>query len=173
MSFLNTLRTVIESVSHSKLRSLLTILGIIIGVAAVILVLALGTGATQSVMERFRFLGSNQVDIYSVSSHSNPDTKPITFDEALGMEELSLVERVHVSLGGLASAARGWAKLDTSITGILYVPLGILYVPLGILYVPLGILYVPLGILQASLGQFNLKFLYSHFLCVVSSKYRL
>ncbi|MBA7630485.1 Macrolide export ATP-binding/permease protein MacB [subsurface metagenome] len=117
MSFLNTLRTVIESVSHSKLRSLLTILGIIIGVAAVIIVLALGTGATQSVMERFRFLGSNQVQIYSVSSHSNPDTKPITFDEALGMEELSLVERVHVSLGGSGAAARGWAKLDTSISG--------------------------------------------------------
>ena len=117
MSFLNTLRTVIESVSHSKLRSLLTILGIIIGVAAVIIVLALGTGATQSVMERFRFLGSNQVDIYSVSSSGNPDTKPITFDEALGMEELSLVERVHVSLGSSGTAARGWAKLDTSISG--------------------------------------------------------
>ncbi|GAG96621.1 unnamed protein product, partial [marine sediment metagenome] len=68
-------------------------------------------------MERFRFLGSNQVQIYSVSSHSNPDTKPITFDEALGMEELSLVERVHVSLGGSGAAARGWAKLDTSISG--------------------------------------------------------
>jgi len=117
MSFLNTLRTVIESVSHSKLRSLLTILGIIIGVAAVIMVLALGTGATQSVMERFRFLGSNQLQINSASSPGNPDTKPITFDEALGMEELSLVERVHVSLGSSATATRGWAKLDTSISG--------------------------------------------------------
>ncbi|MBA7632636.1 Macrolide export ATP-binding/permease protein MacB [subsurface metagenome] len=117
MSFLNTLKTVIEGLRHSKLRSLLTVLGIIIGVASVIIVLALGTGATQSVMERFRFLGSNQVQIYSVSSPDNPDTKPITFDEALGMEELSLVERVHVALGGAATAARGWAKLDTSITG--------------------------------------------------------
>ena len=117
MSFLNTLKTVIESLSHSKLRSLLTILGIIIGVAAVILVLALGTGATQSVLERFRFLGSNQVVIYPVSSVINPDAKPITFDEALGMEELSMVERVHIALGGPATAARGWAKLDTSISG--------------------------------------------------------
>lgn len=117
MSFLNTLKMAIESLRHSKLRSLLTTLGIIIGVAAVILVLALGTGATQSVMERFRFLGSNQVVIYPVSSVQNPDAKPITLDEALGMEELSLVERVHVSLGGPATAARGWAKLDTSISG--------------------------------------------------------
>ncbi len=117
MSFLNTLKTVIENLRHSKLRSLLTVLGIIIGVASVITVLALGTGATQSVMERFRFLGSNQVQIHSVSSSGNPDTKPITFDEALGMEELSLVERVHVALGGSATAARGWAKLDTSVSG--------------------------------------------------------
>ncbi|MCK4580910.1 MAG: ABC transporter permease, partial [Dehalococcoidia bacterium] len=117
MSFLNTLKTAIESLSHSKLRSLLTILGIIIGVAAVILVLALGTGATQSVLERFRFLGSNQVVIYPVSSVINPDAKPITFDEALGMEELHLVERVHIALGGPATAARGWTKLDTSISG--------------------------------------------------------
>ena len=117
MSFLKTLKTTLESLIRSKLRSLLTILGMIIGVAAVILVLALGTGATQSVMERFRFLGSNQVRINSTSSLTNPDAKPITFDEALGMEELSLVERVHVSLGGSATAARGWAKMDTSITG--------------------------------------------------------
>ena len=119
MSFLNTLKTAIESLSHSKLRSLLTILGIIIGVAAVILVLALGTGATQSVLERFRFLGSNQIVIYPVSPIINPDAKPITFDEALGMEELSMVERVHIALGGPATAARGWTKLDTSISGIV------------------------------------------------------
>ena len=116
MSFLETLKTAIESLSHHKLRSLLTILGVIIGVAAVIMVLALGTGATQSVMERFRFLGSNQVQINSVSSPGKP-AKPITFDEALGMEELPLVERVHVSLGGPATATRGWAKLDTSVVG--------------------------------------------------------
>jgi len=127
MSFLKTLKAAIESLGQSKLRSLLTILGIIIGVAAVIIVLALGTGATQSVMERFRFLGSNQLEIHSVSSSGmmsssasssgNPEAKPITFEEALGMEELSLVERVHISLGGSRIVARGWAKLDTSITG--------------------------------------------------------
>jgi len=117
MSIWETIRTAFESLSHSKLRSFLTILGVIIGVTAVIIVLALGRGATQSVQERFRHLGSNQLDITSRPLPNNPERKPITVEEALGMESLPLVERVRVSLSGTRTAANGWVKLDVNLVG--------------------------------------------------------
>ena len=117
MSIWNTIKTAVESLSHSKLRSLLTILGVVIGVTAVIIVLALGTGAIQSVRERFQYLGSNQLDIFSKLLPNDPRAKPITFEEGLGMESLPLVKRVHVSLSGTRTAVNGWVKLDISLVG--------------------------------------------------------
>jgi putative ABC transport system permease protein len=51
--------TALAALLANKLRALLTMLGIIIGVAAVITMIAIGEGAQQSVMERIQALGSN------------------------------------------------------------------------------------------------------------------
>jgi ABC-type antimicrobial peptide transport system permease subunit len=119
MSIWNTIKTSVESLSQSKLRSLLTILGIVIGVAAVIIVLALGTGATQSVRERFQYLGSNQLKINSRPIQNKAQEKKITVEEALGMEGLPLVKGVHASLSGTRMAANGFVKLDVSLAGTM------------------------------------------------------
>ena len=115
MNVLDTLRTAAEGLWHNGLRSLLTALGIIIGVAAVIVVLALGTGATEAVEATYRSLGSNQVSIQSYSRA--PGADPVTYEEALGLEDLSLVEKVYVSLQTTKTASLGWTKLDTTIEG--------------------------------------------------------
>jgi len=52
-------RTSLEALNANKFRSLLTMLGIIIGVAAVITMIAIGEGAQQAVVERIESLGSN------------------------------------------------------------------------------------------------------------------
>ncbi len=54
-----TLKIALRSLVANKLRSVLAILGIIIGVGAVISMLALGAGAAKSVMERFQSMGTN------------------------------------------------------------------------------------------------------------------
>jgi putative ABC transport system permease protein len=120
MNIWNIIKTAVESLSHSKLRSLLTILGIVIGVAAVIIVLALGTGATQSVRQRFQYLGSNQLEINPRPVQNVSQTKPITVEDALGMESLPLVKGVHVSLSGTRTAANGWVKLDINLVGTMF-----------------------------------------------------
>ncbi len=53
------LRSALRALSANALRSLLTMLGIIIGVAAVITMVAVGHGATQRVQEQMKGLGSN------------------------------------------------------------------------------------------------------------------
>jgi len=52
-----TIQGSLSAIRSNKLRSLLTMLGIIIGVAAVITMIALGTGAQKSVQDRIKALG--------------------------------------------------------------------------------------------------------------------
>ena len=59
MSFMAALRSALRALSANALRSVLTMLGIIIGVAAVITMIAVGQGATERVQEQMKGLGSN------------------------------------------------------------------------------------------------------------------
>jgi putative ABC transport system permease protein len=59
MTLLGTLRVALKALSVNKLRSALTMLGIVIGVAAVITMIAIGAGAQERVAEQIRSLGSN------------------------------------------------------------------------------------------------------------------
>lgn len=59
--FFNAFRLAISAIASNLLRSFLTILGIIIGVAAVIIMVTLGTGTTQQVTSEIKGLGSNLV----------------------------------------------------------------------------------------------------------------
>ncbi len=59
MSFLAAVRSAWRALSANALRSMLTMLGIIIGVAAVITMIAVGAGATARVQEQMKALGSN------------------------------------------------------------------------------------------------------------------
>ncbi len=59
MNFLAALRTAWRALAANTLRSILTMLGIIIGVAAVITMIAVGSGATARVQEQMKGLGSN------------------------------------------------------------------------------------------------------------------
>jgi putative ABC transport system permease protein len=59
MNLLATLRIALRALAANTLRSILTMLGIIIGVAAVITMIAVGSGATQRVQDQMKGLGSN------------------------------------------------------------------------------------------------------------------
>jgi putative ABC transport system permease protein len=59
MNFRESFLTALAALVANKLRALLTMLGIIIGVAAVITMIAIGEGAQKAVIERIQSLGSN------------------------------------------------------------------------------------------------------------------
>ncbi|MFN8446993.1 MAG: ABC transporter permease, partial [Caldilineaceae bacterium] len=61
MSFANTFRTAWEGITLNKLRSFLTTLGIIIGVAAVIIMLAVSAGAEAAISDQINGLGANLI----------------------------------------------------------------------------------------------------------------
>ncbi|HJR35429.1 MAG TPA: ABC transporter permease, partial [Gemmatimonadales bacterium] len=59
-----TIRVAFASIRANKLRAGLTMLGIIIGVGAVIAVVALGTGAQRAIEERIKAMGANLLTVY-------------------------------------------------------------------------------------------------------------
>ena len=65
MNFLTTLRVALRALKTNLLRSILTMLGIIIGVGAVIAMIAVGSGAQERVADQIRGLGSNLIIVMS------------------------------------------------------------------------------------------------------------
>ncbi len=63
MNFINLLKIAIKALSNNKLRGFLTMLGIIIGVASVITMLAIGQGSKESIRAQISEMGSNMIMI--------------------------------------------------------------------------------------------------------------
>ena len=63
MSFLNLLKIAMRALANNKMRAFLTMLGIIIGVASVITMLAIGQGSKQSIQSQIAEMGSNMIMI--------------------------------------------------------------------------------------------------------------
>jgi len=61
IGFVETLRLALTALIRNRSRSLLTMLGVVIGVAAVIVTVAIGTGASSSVADQINGLGSNLI----------------------------------------------------------------------------------------------------------------
>ena len=64
-----TFKVAFQAISKNRSRSLLTMLGIIIGVAAVIMTISAGEGATKQVQDQISGLGTNLLMIYTKSDH--------------------------------------------------------------------------------------------------------
>lgn len=68
MSVLNLIRIALKALRRNKLRALLTMLGIIIGVAAVIAMMAIGEGSKRSIRARLSNMGANMITIMPQSN---------------------------------------------------------------------------------------------------------
>jgi putative ABC transport system permease protein len=71
VNLLATLRVALNALRVNLLRSVLTMLGIIIGVAAVITMLAVGSGAEARIKEQIKSLGSNLMIITAGARTAN------------------------------------------------------------------------------------------------------
>jgi len=89
MNILHQFLEALRGISSNKLRSALTVLGIVIGVAAVIAMLAIGRGAENSISGSIESIGTNLLYVYSgnqnVRDLINP--KPLTLSDALALAD--------------------------------------------------------------------------------------
>ncbi len=122
--FLEYLQQAAQAMISHKMRSFLSILGILIGVAAVIAMLAVGTGAKESIEKQLASLGSNLVlvmpgssRIRGVSSGAGGVTR-FTFQDVAAIEKLTdEVKRVSPSVSGRGQLVYGNKNWSTQVEG--------------------------------------------------------
>src|SRR5512139_2581510 len=82
MNLVQSIIEALESLSSNKLRSGLTILGIVIGVAAVIAMISIGRGAQNSITGSIQGIGTNLIFVFRGGSEEATNPKPITLGDA-------------------------------------------------------------------------------------------
>jgi len=84
MNLLESVRLALEGLLSNKLRSALTMLGIVIGVGAVIALVSFGQGVEQYITRQFQSLGSNLLFVFSAAPPGGGagDIKALTLDDA-------------------------------------------------------------------------------------------
>lgn len=109
------------SITGNKLRSFLTTLGIIIGVCAVVMMVAAGQTVQNIIQERFVSLGANLLIIRSerpkATIKTSGPTTSITLEDALNLRHLRGIETVAPVLSANAQAVRGPNNWSVSVIG--------------------------------------------------------
>jgi putative ABC transport system permease protein len=118
-------RIAVRALRVNKLRSALTMLGIVIGVGAVITMVAVGTGAQARVAEQIASLGSNMIIILSGSTTSSGvrlgsgSQLTITEEDAWAIQrEVTPVEAAAPSMRGGGQVVYGNLNWSTSMQGV-------------------------------------------------------
>ncbi len=119
-----TLKIAVKALTANKMRSFLTMLGVIIGVGAVIAMLAVGTGASQRISEQIQSIGSNLLIILPGSTTSGgvrmgAGTQPtLTLGDAEAIKkECPAVAYVAPILQGAAQIVFGHTNWSTGVQG--------------------------------------------------------
>ncbi len=124
MNFLAALRSALRALAANTLRSILTMLGIIIGVAAVITMIAVGQGATNRVQEQMKGLGSNIMLVIPGGVTSGGVRLGAASGQALSEEDALAIakdiDQVQVAAPSLRTGAQvvaGNTNWNTSVLG--------------------------------------------------------
>lgn len=131
MTFWQAVIEALESLNGNKLRSGLTVLGIVIGVAAVIAMLAVGNGAQATITGSISDIGTNLLFVFSGGpqqggpggppGRSASNTRPLTLGDAEAIADpfaAPSVERVAPAIQGSVTLTFAGETTTTSLTGV-------------------------------------------------------
>ncbi len=111
MSVFETFRTAFQSLRTNALRSILSMLGIIIGVAAVVSVVSVGTGGQQRVMENISQLGSNLITINPAAARGTAGRVQQEAESVFSLPMAAEMERIVPYITNVVPIVNGRALL--------------------------------------------------------------
>jgi putative ABC transport system permease protein len=118
MKFMQSLIEAIESITANKLRSGLTMLGVIIGVAAVIAMLAIGNGAQESILGEIEGIGTNLLFIRPGGDARISEALTLGDMEAIGNSaQAPSIAAVAASVSGNAEVSFAGESTNTMVVG--------------------------------------------------------
>ena len=119
------LRVAVSSLTAHTMRTVLTMLGIVIGVAAVIALVAAGTGAQAQVVSQFQSLGSNLVTVTAMSNFGFSQSGLQQSSRALTMNDVNAIKSLATSVSQVAplysanaTVTYGGSTTSTTINGV-------------------------------------------------------
>ena len=127
MNFYESVRVAIIALAANKLRSILTMLGIIIGVSAVIALMSIGRGVEKFFVEQFTSLGTNLLYVFPGQLSDGPpreggrDRGILTLTDSHAINNpLRVPDVIAVApeVGGNALISRGSSDMDVSVSGV-------------------------------------------------------
>jgi putative ABC transport system permease protein len=119
MGLLETFRTAIESLTTNKLRTALTMLGVIIGVMSVVLLLALGAGVQNFINKTLATAGTNQLFVFPDNSVAGARLTMADYRAIADPANVPGLKRIVPRVSGNLEASAGIAKKNSEIIGTL------------------------------------------------------
>src|SRR6476620_8712996 len=126
MKWKNILSVAMKSILRNRMRSLLTMLGIIIGVAAVIVMVAIGKGAQSQIEEQIGTLGTNVIIAFPNASRTGGVSQGAgTNGGRFTLDDVDKIEKNATLLAGVSPVIRngvqaigGIGNWSTSVYGV-------------------------------------------------------
>jgi putative ABC transport system permease protein len=117
MNLFEIFRTAVESLWANKLRTALTMLGVIIGVGSVVTLLAIGTGVGNNITSRIQSNGTNLLSIQPDNRASS--SARLTADDVDALSKVSQLKAVIPSVTGNSRVVAGLESQSASVNGTL------------------------------------------------------
>jgi putative ABC transport system permease protein len=127
MNIIESIRIALRGLAANKMRAILTMLGIIIGVAAVIALMAIGQGVQNSVTQQIQGIGSNLVIISPGATQQGAvrtaqgSAATLTYEDALALQDFTMapdIAGVSPEFGSSAQVVYGGQNFNVRITGV-------------------------------------------------------
>lgn len=115
MNLYQSIKMALKSILGNKVRSFLTMLGIIIGVSSVITLVSVGQGTTSSITEQLEGLGT---DLLTVNIMGRGATTSLTYEEVKSLSEIQGIKAVSPVINGSATVKKGTINDTYAIEGI-------------------------------------------------------
>jgi putative ABC transport system permease protein len=134
MNIPNLVRIAVRALQRNKLRAFLTMLGIIIGVAAVIAMVAIGQGSKKSIQDQLSSMGSNMITIRPNSNSTvgggarleSSALQSLTLDDIKSIQKQAVyIDAISPAVQSRGQAINGALNWPTSIQGVAPDYLGI------------------------------------------------
>lgn len=116
MNLLQAFNMALKSIASNKIRALLTMLGIVIGVSSVIILVSLGEGSSKVITERIQSMGTNLIHVRIFGRGSN---RTVSEDEliSLAANNSEVIENVVPSLDDTVTIKYSNKNMQTSLVG--------------------------------------------------------
>lgn len=119
--FVQACRISLYAMNAHRLRTFLTMLGIIIGIASVVSVIALGDGARRKILQQISAMGTNTIDIYAGGGFGDQRAalaQSLTPEDAAALAQQTFVDSVTPGISASGTVRFGNQSLNASITGV-------------------------------------------------------